>query len=296
MTAETMSRLESGDWSVEVDAARGGLIRACRWRGRDVLVPAKAGVWPEGADAGCFPLVPFSNRIRGAEFSFLGQRIRLPAPVFAAPHALHGLGWRRIWQIHPSSANEIVMLHANPGGAWPWPYEARQTLSVAGDRLSLTLSLKNTGALTMPAGIGFHPYFPRSPDLQVSASADGYWQTAAADPGIPTGWSPIAPETDVFKDKDTAGADLDNCFTGWNRQARLAYTKARYRIDLGASAAFSNLVIYCPPGRDFLCLEPVSHVNDAVSLSGIGAAQQMDHLEPGETLEGTLHFDVTQTD
>lgn len=296
MSAGTISSLESGDWSVEVDAARGGLIRACRWRGRDVLVPAKAGTWPQGADAGCFPLVPFSNRIRSAEFSFLGERIKLPAPAFAEPHALHGLGWRRAWQVHPSPANEIVMFHAHPGEDWPWPYEARQTLSVADDQLSLTLSLKNTGAHTMPAGIGFHPYFPRSPDLLVSAMAEGYWQTALSDPGIPTGWSAIAPETDLFREKDTSGADLDNCFTGWNRQVRLAYTRARYKVDLKASASFSNLVIYCPPGRDFLCLEPVSHVNDAANLTGISAAQQMECLEPGETLQGAMYFCVSLTD
>ena len=296
MTAETIARLEAGDWSVEVDAERGGLIRTCRWRGRDVLVPAKAGAWPEGADAGCFPLVPFSNRIRGAEFSFLGQTIRLPAPAFADPHALHGLGWRRAWHVQPSPANEIVLLQANPGEAWPWPYEARQTLSVAADQLNLTLSLKNAGTRTMPAGIGFHPYFPRRPDLLVSVGAKGFWKTEAADPGIPTSWVPIAPETDVFKGKDTDGAGLDNCFTGWSRQAGLVYTKARHRIDLGASAAFSNLVIYCPPGRDFFCLEPVSHVNDAVNLTGISAAEQMDSLEPGETLEGTLHLAASLTD
>ena len=243
-----------------------------------------------------FPLVPFSNRIRDAEFSFLGEKIRLPSPAFAKPHALHGLGWRRAWQVHESSANVIQIFHTNPGGAWPWPYEARQTLSVADDQLSLTLSLKNTGARTMPAGIGFHPHFPRNPDLEISVRADGYWQTGAADPGIPTGWSPIAPDTDVFKDSDTEGTDLDNCFTGWNRQARLDYTRARYRTDLKASATFSNLVIYCPPGRDFLCLEPVSHVNDAVNLTGISTAQQMDRLESGETLEGTLHLAVTLTD
>lgn len=53
-----------------------------------------------------------------------------------------------------------------------------------------------------------------------------------------------------------------------------------------ANADFSNLMIYCRPSEGVFCLEPVSPVKDAAHLSGISAAQAMDCIEPGETLEG----------
>jgi aldose 1-epimerase len=296
MEPDGISTLEAGDWSVHVDAGRGGLIRACRWRGHDIFAPAGPGIWPEKADAGCFPLVPFSNRIRGAEFSFLGERVRLPAPAFVMPHALHGLGWRRAWRPQPAGTHELALLQVNPGGAWPWPYEARQTLAATGNRLSLTLSLKNTGSRTMPAGIGLHPYFPRSPDLELSVEAEGCWQTNAGNPGIPTKWVAITPDTDVLRDKDPDAFPLDNCFTGWNGKMRLTYPATNLRIDLAASVVFSNLVVYRPAGGNILCLEPVSHVNDALSLTGLSAPQQMDTLQPGESLEGTLTIDAARAD
>lgn len=284
--------LQSDEWHVEIDAARGGQVRVCQWRGHDVFTPAEGGVWPENAGAGCFPLVPFSNRIRQAAFSFQGQTTCLPAPEFAMPHALHGLGWRRAWSLQVSAPDELVMVHHNAGGAWPWPYEASQRLCVRANRLTLALTLRNTGTQPMPAGIGLHPYFPRRPGLALSLEAEGFWQTDDADPGIPTYWSALHPDTDGLRSVSPDALDLDNCFTGWNRSARLDYADPGFRIDLSASAAFSNLVIYCPAGGEVLCLEPVSHVNDAANLPGLDALQQMDSLGPGDCLTGTLSIDV----
>jgi len=287
--------LQSGEWHVEIDAARGGLVRICQWRGHDVFTRARPGVWPAEAGAGCFPLVPFSNRIRHAAFSFQGQTTCLPAPEFAMPHALHGLGWRRAWSPQVSGPDELVMVQANAGGAWPWPYDASQRLSVQANRLTLALTLKNTGTQPMPAGIGLHPYFPRRPGLALSLHAEGCWQTDGADPGIPTHWSALHPQADDFKNVSPDTLDLDNCFTGWNRSARLDYVNPGFRIDLSASAAFSNLVIYCPAGGEAFCLEPVSHINDAANLPGLDALQQMDRLEPGDCLAGTLTIEVFET-
>jgi aldose 1-epimerase len=296
MEPDDISTLLADDWFVQTDAGRGGLITACRWRGHDVFTPAVPGTWPEHADAGCFPLVPYSNRIRGAAFRFRGEAIRLEAPAFARPHALHGLGWRRAWSQAQRGYNERVMLEVNPAGAWPWPYEARQRLSVSGNRLSLTLSLKNTGTRSMPAGIGLHPYFPRCPGLELSVQAEGYWQTDAGNPGIPTHWVPITPDTDFFRNTGPGAIHLDNCFTGWNGKIGLTYPETGLRLDLTANAVFSNLVIYRPAGRNILCLEPVSHVNDAANLPGLSALQQMACLEPGQSLEGTLTIAASRGD
>ena len=189
MQSADVFTLEAHDWCVKIDAARGGLISECRWRGLEVFSTAKAKVWPAEAHAGCFPLVPYSNRIRDATFSFAGRNVSLPASGFAMPHALHGLGWRSPWILRDSRPDEVIWTQTIFGDAWPWPYQASQRLAVEGPRLTLTVEIENTGTRTMPAGIGLHPYFPRRPDLEISIRAGGVWQTDETNPGIPTCWS-----------------------------------------------------------------------------------------------------------
>jgi aldose 1-epimerase len=286
--------LAGGDWLLKIDAARGGQISECRWRGHEVFCTATPGRWPSDTSAGCFTLVPYSNRIRSGVFGFAGHCVSLTEPEFAGPHALHGLGWRRAWSYQQSQANEATLLQTHHGGAWPWPYRARQHFSIDRNRLTMTLEIENTGASLMPAGIGFHPYFPRRPDMNVALNVNGKWNTSPKSPGLPEDWFPLDPLTNLFDDKDIHAIDLDNCFTGWSRTIRIDYASPRFCIEISASPAFSNLVIYCPAGKNVLCLEPVSHVNDAMNLSGLDFEQKMDPLAPGECLRGTMTVEVSE--
>lgn len=287
--------LDAEDWQVKIDAARGGQILDCTWRGHEVLATAQAGLWPADSHAGCFPLVPYSNRIRDAAFSFSGRRISLPASGFAMPHALHGLGWRQAWSGAQSGPGEITLVHNHDGEGWPWPYRARQQISIRGNQLHLTCEIENTGAGPMPAGIGLHPFFPRRPGTTLSLRAKGYWATAPDAPGLPNGWCELDPEADEFAAKAVASLDLDHCFTGWNRRARITYPDTGFSLSLAASPALTNLVIYCPGDRNILCLEPVSHVNDAANLAGLEPTQAMTCLEPGGLLSGNVVIEAALT-
>jgi aldose 1-epimerase len=52
-------------------------------------------------------------------------------------------------------------------------------------------------------------------------------------------------------------------------------------------------VVYVPPGQDFFCVEPVSHVNDGFNLLDRGVAQTgVRILEPGERLAGVVRLSV----
>ncbi len=287
MPAGDFHILDGNDWHLMIDAARGGQIVDCTWRGHSVFTRAPAGLWPEQALAGCFALVPYSNRIRNGALRFAGRTIRLDTPGFAAPHALHGLGWRRAWTCCAPGPGEMTLVHTEAGTGWPWPYEACQRFSVVAGRLAMTLSVRNTGTEVMPAGIGFHPFFPRRPGIRISLTAEGVWTTDPADPGLPEAWCALDPGANVF-DKPLDALDLDNCFTGWNGLARLDYPDTDFSIELIAEPVFGNVVIYCPAGKNILCVEPVSHVNDAASLPGLDPRQRLARLEPGETLSGTV--------
>ena len=294
MEAAGIFTLEADGWLLKIDAARGGQVVECRWQGLEVFTTAKAGLWPSDTEAGCFPLVPYSNRIRNGAFSIAGRSVSLTTREFAYPHALHGLGWRSAWSCQQSGPREATLFQAHDGAAWPWQYQARQHFSASGNRLAMTLEIENSGASPMPAGIGFHPYFPRPLGMKLALRAGGFWKTSPSNPGIPEAWCPLDPLANFFEGKHLGTIDLDNCFTGWSRTARIEYADTRFCINLAASAAFSNLVIFCPKDRDILCLEPVSHANDAANLFEIDADQTMDLLEPGACLRGTLMIDVSK--
>ena len=76
-----------------VDPATGvreALLRGCDEDGDDDAADVLA--------AGCFPLVPFANRIRGGRFECDGRSVMLAPNMAGDPSPLHGQGWRAAWQ------------------------------------------------------------------------------------------------------------------------------------------------------------------------------------------------------
>jgi aldose 1-epimerase len=77
--ADTGARVTIGDGlaTAEVAPAEGGCLTAFRWHTGDGVIdwlrPAPAGSGFAPNDSACFPLVPYSNRIRGGRFTFQGN-------------------------------------------------------------------------------------------------------------------------------------------------------------------------------------------------------------------------------
>ena len=57
----------------------------------------------------CFPLVPFSGRIRDGRFSFQGRQIQLPLNFLPHPHAIHGHGWKQPWTVIEQSTYKLII-------------------------------------------------------------------------------------------------------------------------------------------------------------------------------------------
>lgn len=280
-----LTQITSHGWQIGIDPACGGQIARCDWDGQPVLKPAREGHWPENMQGGCFALLPFSNRIRNGAFDYNGRPVRLAAPDFGMPHALHGYGWRHSWHITRSSADAVDMVLEHDAGDWPWSYRAHQAVRAGPGGLTLSLCIENLSRQAMPAGIGFHPYFPRRNDTRIKMDCEGCWLTDPAEPGLPVTWRPLSPATHQSHARPASGIDLDNCFTGWNRHVQIAYPDTSLLIVMRASEPLGNLVVFCPAGQDdILCLEPVSHVTDAINLPDLPAGQAMDPLAPGKRL------------
>jgi aldose 1-epimerase len=61
-------------------------------------------------------------------------------------------------------------------------------------------------------------------------------------------------------------------------------------LRLEAGPALRHLQVYTPPGQDFFCVEPVSHMPDAINHPG----HPMRVLAPGESFTAEIALHVRQ--
>jgi aldose 1-epimerase len=270
-------RLTSGQARCEIAPDAGGAVAAFWWehRGRrvDWLRPSAADGLARGdaGDMACFPLVPYGNRIRDARFRFCGREIVEHPGDRGGRHALHGHGWRRGWTIAERMADRLVLEYEHRPDGWPWPYRARQSFALTPEALEMTLEIENLSNALMPAGLGFHPFFPRTPEASVAAATSGVWLTD--DEVMPTEQTAVPPNWDLSAGRRVADVALDNVFTGWSGEAVVTWPEREARLTISAAQPLlSFLVVYTPPGRDFFCVEPSSHCTDAINLAREGVA------------------------
>ena len=284
--APVVVQLQRGESRVTLCPEIGAAIARFTWRGHDILRRA-----PEAAirdrlvrQMGFFPLVPYSNRIGHARLIVGDRTYALRPNVLQEPHAIHGFGWQRAWQVARQAADsaELRLSHA-PDADWPFACEATQVVRLTDEKLQLDLAVKNADPRPMPAGLGFHPYFPLTPDTHLQANWKGMWKLGPD--SLPTVLAAVPVEADFSQLRPVSGWKVDHCFTGWSCRAVLDY--ATHRVQIDASDVCRQIVVFVPgDGRNFIALEPVTHVNNAFALVAGGVADTgVRMLASGESLE-----------
>ena len=257
----------------------------------DLLRPWTAPGQGDRFLAAAFPLVPYSNRIRAGRFSFQGREIALPLNRPPERHSIHGHGWQVGWIPLESGPHDATLEYRHAADSWPWPYRARQRFALGERSVSVELSLTNEIDAAMPAGLGWHPYFARTPRTTLTASVEAMWRTDHE--VMPTMLSAPPPELDPTRGVTVDGVGLDNCFTGWRRRAVIERPEDEVRLTMTAEPPLDFLVVYTPPGRPFFCAEPVSHITDAFNMAATGRTDTgMRILAPGETLRAKVTLSV----
>lgn len=257
----------------------GGAVAELRVAGIDLLRPAPDGTGDPLA-CGCFPLIPYANRIANGAFAFAGEEYWLPRNFGDHPHSLHGLGWQRPWQVEMQGGDELLLTHVHDGGpGWPWRYQATQRIRLFPDRIVLTLTLANHGTTPMPAGLGFHPYFPLDEETRLSFEAAAVW--LVDDTLLPVGNAPAEALGDWSSPRAVRGETLiDNCYAGWSGAAAIEQGAVQLSLTSGGA---DWLHVYRPPGESYFCLEPVTHMPDALNRDA-----PMPVLAPGDSVALTM--------
>jgi aldose 1-epimerase len=228
----------------------------------------------------CFPLAPFSNRIAQARLLWDGTSHPLVQNFAPEEHAIHGVVWQRPWEVLEATDSFAMLACEHPADhAWPFAFDCSQTFKLAGDGLEMTLSMTNQSGKPAPAGLGWHPYFVKRTGSHIAFDATGRWEMGpdklptehTATPGL---------------DADCAALDVDHCYDGWAGSVQLHDGVLRSRL----TSNLNRLVVFTNDSKDFVAVEPVSHVNNAMNIAAKthGAAWApgklgIKILQPGES-------------
>lgn len=270
----------------------GAIARLTRWidgQPLHLLRPTPGGALDGGsaADLACFPLVPFSNRIAGGRFRFDGAEVALPLNHPYCPHPLHGDGWMHPWTVEAQDDGALCLSYGHAADAWPWRYRALQTIRVHEDGADIRLGVVNESDRPMPAGLGLHPYLPKPPGTRLTAAVGSVWLGDAT--LLPHERAPVPPDWNFPDGQVMDDVVVDNGFAGWNGRAVVDWPALGYRMVVEADAVFGHLVVYAPSGEDYLCVEPASHMTDAVNRPA-EADSGLCVLPPGASLSGTVRL------
>ena len=275
--------LTAGDLRLALRPDLGGCI-AGLWLGElPVLRSTEPAARGTSRASGCYPLVPYSNRLGYRRFRWAGQDYGTQPNFDDSPHSVHGVAWQRAWQVESALAASATLVYRHePDAHWPFGFRVRQTFDLGPEALRLGLVLENLSDRTQPVGLGWHPYFPRRSRSRLHAEASERWESDST--GLPTRRVPQA-----GVDGDVAHLAFDHCFEGWRGAARLRDE----RLSLQITSSLGYLVVFTPPLRDYYCVEPVSHVSNALHMAD-PLAHGLRSVEPGAATQAWMQLAIAK--
>ena len=280
-----MIELRAGATRVTLCPQMGGGVLSFSWRDRDVFRSAREPKSP--LDLASFAMVPFVGRITAGRFTLGSLQVQLPinAPAVDPTNAIHGHGWLAPWRAtaEPARAHLIYERAAN---AWPWAYMAEQILEVDDTGLTHTLILTNQSQTPMPAGFGLHPYFPRNAQTRFHALLRGEVTTP------PDGIDMRDQPRDWWDANAVSTRVVDHAYAFRQGDMTLTWPDRGLRLVVTPDESFPHTVVYAPAGADFVCVEPISHLPDALNSTAPLSITGLKWLAPAARWRASVRFQV----
>lgn len=249
--------LRAGEVTVTVWPAYGARVGQISVGGQPLLVDVPDVPDRHPLTWGSYPMAPWAGRIRHGRFRF--DETEHPVPINhrdgaggpGREHAIHGLVFERPWP-EPTSVTDASWTGRCPLD-WSLGGEVVQHIAVTPDRVTMTLTVKSTGA-TFPAVVGWHPWFRKPDRLEFRPTAmyerDEFGlPTGALEPPSPGPWD------DCFLAEGPVGLHYGRPVAG----------------DVSVDSDCDHWVVYDHPA-DATCVEPQSGPPDAFNLAR--------HVEP----------------
>lgn len=279
-------QLHAGGLRCDIKPDQGGCVAGLWLDDLPVLRSTSASQLESVRLAGSYPLVPFSNRVGQATLKWNGTSHPLVQNFAPEPHAIHGVGWQRPWAVLESDDHFAMLSYSHkPDGSWPFAFDASQVFRLSPHALEMTLSMTNQSDKPAPAGLGWHPYFTKRARSRIAFEATGRWEM-----GVDK--LPTERRAAHGLDADCAFLDVDHCFDGWNGVVQLRDEQLHVRV----TSNLNRLVVFTNDTREFIAIEPVSHVNNALNMLDAHKGNREELgvrvLQPGESLSAQMTIEV----
>jgi aldose 1-epimerase len=244
-------------------------------------------------------LAPFANRIDSDSYHVNGKHYRLNPDlknyrIDAFQQPIHGLVvYASQWTVREAKASSKAAWVTSRLELWkqpewmaqfPFAHEIEMTYRLSEGKLEVDTLVRNLSAEPMPLSLGFHPYF------QVNDAPRDAWKVHLAakehvmlsDKLTPTGERKPVTQTDF---DSLAGVMLDNVYTGLIRDAQgraeFSVQGKQEKVSVIYGPKYPVAVVYAPPGRDFICFEPMTAVTNIFNLAHRKAGFELQVVAPG---------------
>jgi aldose 1-epimerase len=255
-------------------------------------------------------LFPFPGRIGGTKFEFEGHEYHLD-PGDEYGNALHGFVYTRPWQIAEQSTNRVTgIFQASINddkllAQWPSDFRIAVTYEVRDCQLLCDVCYQNVGDRRMPCAFGTHPYFrlPLSTNsdpekTRILVPATEVWEEENM---LMTGRAlPAIGDADLKGGNALAGRVFDTGYTnlrfdsdGKTRIQLIDPTNGRTLTQF-FDRSFTHCIVYTPPHREAICLEPWTGLADAPWRDSAGRPPGLQTLGPQEVFETTIRIDLSE--
>ena len=250
------------------------------------------------AKPGGIPLLaPWANRLNQSAFWANGKKYLLN-PGLETVHydnnhlPIHGLLDKAVWTVTSlkadgRSAEVMAQLefwrHPDWMAQFPFAHTLTMTHRLRDGVLSIETRVENLSDDPMPVSIGYHPWF------QLSDAPRDEWKLHLAarerldlsQTKIPTGKSKPTEFPDPLPLK---GVHLDDVFGGLVRdasgEASFSVDGNREKVTVILGPKYQNAVVYAPPNRDIVCLEPMSGPTNAFNMAHDGTYSSLQSIPP----------------
>jgi len=244
-------------------------------------------------------LAPWANRLDDDAYWANGRRYLLNSSLGNLRRdgnlkPIHGLlAFSSAWELREASADEHsawatsrLEFWKHPGlmAQFPFAHVITMTHRLSNGVVQVETTIENLSSDPMPVSVGFHPFFRLhdSPRDQWKVHIAAREQLLLNDLLIPTGQRKPLEFSDPHPLERGA---IDNVFTNLTPSsdglAHFWVQGERERITVTYGAKYPVAVIYAPPGREFICFEPMSAITDAFNLAHAGLYNELQSIPPG---------------
>lgn len=281
-------QISAGKYAATIVEAGAGLA-SLTYDGNNLVVPHDPEEKPVGYSGKV--LVPWPNRIAGAQYEWRGTKFDLEVNEPETGSALHGLAYDTEWSVVERRGDSVTLAtEVGPEPGYPFSLIAQATYALdAQTGLRITVTAKNHGEEDAPYGTSIHPY------LTCGASADNTTLSVPANTVLEVDEN-LAPvkETSVEGTRldlrggvPMAGRQVDHAFTGidsahWEVTLRCNDTGRGVRMS--ASAPWVQVYSGETLDRRGVAVEPMTCPPDAFN-----SGTDLIVLAPGEE----TRFDVS---